>query len=118
MDHYADVPVVGWISSLLFPTLQGAGVQIYEYQSSFLHAKCMLIDRWAMLGSGNLNFRSSLHDIEANYATTLPATLQTLSQQYRLDLSVSIKIRQDTSTLLHRLRRLLFRPLIYFSYWM
>ena len=116
-----DVPTVSWVSSLLYPTLTQAGIRVFEYQASILHAKCLLVDGWAMLGSSNLDFRSSLHDIEANYATRNTSTLKALEAQYAADLAKSLRIDPAAAayggTLL-RVRRLFSRLFVYFRYWM
>ncbi|HEX7952757.1 MAG TPA: phospholipase D-like domain-containing protein, partial [Burkholderiales bacterium] len=44
-----------------------AGVEIYEYQTSFLHAKVAVVDRhWATVGSSNIDPFSLLLAREAN----------------------------------------------------
>ncbi len=52
---------------VLFAQLLAAGVQIYEYPFSFMHAKVAVIDRrWATVGSSNLDPLSLLLAREAN----------------------------------------------------
>ena len=59
MQYYAARPVFG-------PLLR-AGVEIYEYAPSFLHAKVAVVDRhWATVGSSNLDPLSFLLAREAN----------------------------------------------------
>ena len=59
MQYYAARPIYG--------TLLAAGVQIYEYAPSFLHAKVAVIDgEWATVGSSNLDPLSLLLAREAN----------------------------------------------------
>jgi cardiolipin synthase len=59
MQYYAARPVYG--------VLLGAGVQIFEYEPSFLHAKVAVIDGyWATVGSSNLDPLSLLLAREAN----------------------------------------------------
>jgi cardiolipin synthase len=51
----------------LYGTLLDAGVQIYEYQGGFLHAKVAVIDgHWATVGSSNLDPFSLVLSREAN----------------------------------------------------
>ncbi len=51
----------------LYRILLGAGVQIVEYQTSFLHAKAAVIDaRWATVGSSNIDPFSLWLSHEAN----------------------------------------------------
>ncbi len=59
MQYYAARPVYG--------VLLGAGVEIYEYAPSFLHAKVAVVDgHWATVGSSNLDPLSLLLAREAN----------------------------------------------------
>jgi cardiolipin synthase len=51
----------------LYGRLLGAGIRIFEYQRSFLHAKVAVIDRdWATVGSSNIDPFSLLLAREAN----------------------------------------------------
>jgi cardiolipin synthase len=59
MQYHAARPVYG--------ALLGAGVEIHEYEPSFLHAKVAVIDgHWATVGSSNLDPLSLLLAREAN----------------------------------------------------
>ncbi|MBI2772074.1 MAG: cardiolipin synthase ClsB [Burkholderiales bacterium] len=59
MQYYAARPVYG--------ALLAAGVEIYEYSPSFLHAKVAVVDgTWATVGSSNLDPLSLLLAREAN----------------------------------------------------
>ncbi|TAG27659.1 MAG: cardiolipin synthase ClsB [Burkholderiales bacterium] len=63
MQYHAARPV--------YNTLLAAGIEIYEYESSFLHAKVAVIDAysakaWATVGSSNLDPLSLLLAREAN----------------------------------------------------
>jgi cardiolipin synthase A/B len=59
MQYYAARPI--------YSALLKAGVEIYEYSPSFLHAKVAVIDRrWATVGSSNLDPLSLLLAREAN----------------------------------------------------
>lgn len=51
----------------LFGTFLDAGIEVYEYQQSILHAKVAVIDgHWATVGSSNLDPFSLLLALEAN----------------------------------------------------
>jgi len=59
MQYHAARPVYG--------ALLAAGVEIHEYEASFLHAKVAVIDgHWATVGSSNLDPLSLLLALEAN----------------------------------------------------
>ena len=75
--HYA--------SKALYDALLGAGIHIFEYHLSFLHAKVAVIDgKWATVGSSNIDPFSLLLAREANivvrdegFAAGLRASLET-----------------------------------------
>jgi cardiolipin synthase len=51
----------------LYGRLLGAGVRIYERHDAILHAKTAVIDGvWVTVGSSNMDWRSLLHNAEAN----------------------------------------------------
>ncbi len=63
----ADHPLQHYASLALYGTLLEAGVEIYEYHKSMLHAKVAVIDhRWATVGSSNIDPFSLLLAREAN----------------------------------------------------
>jgi cardiolipin synthase len=73
MQYHAAKPFYG--------ALLDAGVEIYEYQAGFLHAKVAVIDgKWATVGSSNLDPLSLLLAREANVVVVDSAFAQTLLQ--------------------------------------
>ena len=63
----------------LYGQLMAAGVEIYEYHASFLHAKVAVVDgKWMTVGSSNLDPFSLLLAREANVVAHNPALAQTL----------------------------------------
>ena len=57
----------------LYGTLLDAGVEIYEYHKSFMHAKVAVVDgRWATVGSSNIDPFSLLLSREANVVVDDP----------------------------------------------
>jgi len=74
--HYA--------SHALYDSFLDAGIEIYEYHKSFMHAKVAVIDEhWATVGSSNLDPFSLLLSLEANvvvddenFAKTLKHSLE------------------------------------------
>jgi cardiolipin synthase len=62
--------------------LLAAGVEIYEYKTSFLHAKVAVVDNlWATVGSSNIDPLSLLLAREANVVVADSAFSQGLRQQ-------------------------------------
>jgi cardiolipin synthase len=63
----------------LYGQLMAAGVEIYEYHASFLHAKVAVVDgKWLTVGSSNLDPFSLLLAREANVVANNPSLAQTL----------------------------------------
>jgi cardiolipin synthase len=61
LQHYAQ--------QALYGQLLDAGIEIHEYQASYLHAKVAVVDRqWATVGSSNIDPYSLLLAREANVA--------------------------------------------------
>jgi cardiolipin synthase len=59
LEHYA--------ARALYGNFLDAGIEIYEYNKGFLHAKVAVIDRrWATVGSSNIDPFSLLLSLEAN----------------------------------------------------
>jgi cardiolipin synthase len=74
MQYYASRPVFG--------SLLRAGVEIFEYEPSFLHAKVAVVDRhWATVGSSNLDPLSLLLAREANVIVEDAAFAERLHQR-------------------------------------
>lgn len=63
----SDVPLARYASRRLYRPLLAAGVEVYEYQPQILHAKLVLIDDIAYVGSANLDTRS----LHINYELSL-----------------------------------------------
>lgn len=62
-----DMPIAGIAARVLYDELIRHGIQIYEYQAAFLHAKVMRVDDdWATVGSSNLDPLSLVLNAEAN----------------------------------------------------
>jgi cardiolipin synthase len=70
LQSVGDHPLQSYASRALYGVLLDAGVKIYEYQLSTLHAKVGVIDgRWATVGSSNVDPFSLLLAREANIVT-------------------------------------------------
>jgi cardiolipin synthase len=68
----------------VYGSLLAAGIEIYEYQAGFLHAKVAVVDqRWATVGSSNLDPLSLQLAREANVVVGDRAFAQAL--QLRLE---------------------------------
>lgn len=94
LPRKSDVRLVRWVSVLFYRTLIRSGVQIYEYLPAMLHAKTVLLDDRASIGTTNLNYRSLYHDLEVDVVVSQNATLQALHEQYLHDLRSAEKISE------------------------
>jgi cardiolipin synthase len=72
-----------------------AGVRIFEYQQTMLHAKVMIADGWANIGSSNLEHRSLGLDDELIVAFDDPAVVGELAEHFGEDLEVSVEFDLD-----------------------
>jgi cardiolipin synthase len=75
-----------------FYPLLNAGCRIFEYHTSILHAKTLVVDDWALVGSSNFNHRSFLFDLEVDVILQRPRSLRSLERQYGLDVKRSREI--------------------------
>ncbi|WP_080602391.1 phospholipase D-like domain-containing protein [Bdellovibrio bacteriovorus] len=85
----SDVPMVKWAAFYIVRLLIQRQIPIFEYQKSILHAKTMIIDNEAFVGSFNLNHRSILHDLEVEVILKDPALLQNMLEQWHMDIENS-----------------------------
>lgn len=99
IPYKSDHPLVQWVSSLLVWRLARYGVEIYEYVPCMLHAKTLIIDKFAMVGSSNFNFRSFRHDLEIDVVVQKEASLALLETQFKEDLKNSIQVNTQQPSL-------------------
>ena len=114
----SDLAMMPWATSTFYYNLIQAGVRIFEYLPSMLHAKSLIIDQWATVGSTNLNHRSLLHDLEADVRISLHGSQQQLERMFLNDLTQSRELDLRTWYRMRpRRHRLLGRLVLYLKYW-
>jgi cardiolipin synthase len=87
------VPLVAALSRTGYRALLEAGIRIYEWNGPMLHAKTALADdRWARVGSTNLNIASWLGNCEIDVAIEDPGFTGLLARQYERDLEHATEI--------------------------
>ena len=65
VPHIPDKKLVFELTQSFYQRLMNAGVEIYEYEPGFIHAKSYLADdEYAMIGTINLDYRSLVHHFE------------------------------------------------------
>jgi cardiolipin synthase len=87
-DHW----FIPFVTRAFYQRLVESGVHVFEYQPTMLHAKTLLADDWACVGSTNLNHRSMLHDLEADVVLTGAKARDELMAAYLLDISRSREV--------------------------
>lgn len=95
--------------------LLNAGVKVYRYQKTMLHAKIMLVDDTvAAVGSTNLNQRSLLKDDEVSMVVDSRELSRTLSEHFREDLKYCTQSRTGRWShrgILQRAKELIATPM-------
>jgi cardiolipin synthase len=84
---HVDKEVVRRTGQRWYGTLLEAGVRMFEYQPTMLHAKVMIADGWANIGSSNLEHRSLGLDDELIVALRDPGCVLQLEHQFLDDLA-------------------------------
>lgn len=116
VPRFSDIVFMPWIASAFQLGLLRAGVKIFEYQRSILHAKTMLVDDWALVGSSNLNHRSLLHDLEADVVVADDKARSSLEEQFLLDCEQSEQVTLENWRRRSLIERFLGRLLLAFRY--
>lgn len=91
-----DVKIVGNAGRAYYPPLVRAGVRIYEYTTSMLHAKTVVIDgEFGIVGSANLDIRSFRLNFELGAFIADPDFAALLQGRFINDLSESKEVTLD-----------------------
>jgi len=89
----SDIPLVAGMSRSGYRPLLKAGVRVFEWNGSMLHAKTAVADGlWARVGSSNLNIASWLNNREIDVAVEDTGFAQQLADQYERDLENATEI--------------------------
>src|SRR5207244_6169875 len=89
----SDLPVLRNFTRGGYRELLRAGARIFEWQGPMLHAKTLLVDqRWARVGSSNLNVSSLLGNYELDLLADCEELTAELAHQFLRDLAHSREI--------------------------
>jgi cardiolipin synthase len=89
----SDVPIVSGLSRGGYRPLLQAGIRVFEWNGSMLHAKTAVADgQWARVGSSNLNVSSWLGNREIDVAIEDAGFAGLLAAQYERDLQNATEI--------------------------
>jgi cardiolipin synthase len=93
---HADKRFVQLGSEVSYGPLLEAGIRIWNFQPSMLHAKVMTVDGLvANVGSANFNARSTELDEEVNLVALDPDLVETLDRHFDEDIERSVLIDPD-----------------------
>ncbi len=115
---HCDIPFMPWIAAIYGDALRAHGVRVFAYLPRMLHAKTMLLDDLALVGSHNLNSRSFLHDLEAEVVLSAPSSISALAEAYAADCSEAHELSGLASELLPWWQRWLGRTLLLAKRWL
>jgi cardiolipin synthase A/B len=89
----SDIWVLRGLSRAGYRPLLEAGVRVYEWNGSMLHAKTAVADgRWARVGSSNLNLQSWFGNWELDVAVENESFAQAMERMYLDDLARATEI--------------------------
>lgn len=89
----SDIPAVARMSQSGYRPLLEAGVRVFEWNGSMMHAKTAVADsRWARVGSSNLNVASWIGNCEIDLAVENHGFAACMERQYLIDLDNATEI--------------------------
>ena len=89
----SDIPVLKPLTRAGYRPLLEAGIRVFEWNGTMLHAKTAVADsHWARVGSTNLNLASWIGNYELDVAVEDEQFARTLERMYRKDLSHATEI--------------------------
>lgn len=112
LPHIPDKKLVFGMTRSFYPRLMAAGVEIYEYEPGFVHAKSYLSDdKYAMIGTINLDYRSLVHHFENGVWMYRTESIASLKGDIEDTLQKCIKVTPDLikTNLLQRIIRSVVR---------
>jgi cardiolipin synthase len=84
----SDVKAVHHASRHLYRRLMAAGMRIFEWPESMMHAKVGIIDGvWSTIGSYNLDHRSLMHNLEVSLVCIDGPLAATLQGEFEVELA-------------------------------
>ncbi|MCK2184766.1 phospholipase D-like domain-containing protein [Halomonas getboli] len=101
-----DHPGVRYAGQRFYGRMLRAGVRIFEFQPSFIHAKFTLADDWVSLGSCNFDHWSLQWNLEANQEVEDPRLADEVAELFRRNFAASREIRAEDWARRPRLQRL------------
>ncbi len=95
-NEHTDAAPIRLAGHAYYEDLLAAGVRIWEFQPTFLHAKALVIDgRWSVIGSANMDVRSKELNEENVLGILDPAFAGQLETTFLADLERAREIRLE-----------------------
>lgn len=92
----SDIPILRWLSRAGYRTLLEAGVRVFEWNGTMIHAKTAVADgRWSRVGSTNLNISSWLGNCELDAVVEDEPFAQEMEEMYLQDLAHATEVVLD-----------------------
>lgn len=89
----SDIPVISALSRANYRALLEAGVRVFEWNGSMIHAKTAVMDgQWARVGSTNLNVASWMGNWELDVTVEDEGFAREMEEMYLTDLEHSTEI--------------------------
>jgi cardiolipin synthase len=96
VPNSTDIPALKPLSRTGFRPLLEAGVRVFEWNGSMMHAKTAVTDgRWARVGSTNLNVASWLGNCEMDVVVEDEAFASLMEERYTRDLDTATELVLD-----------------------
>ncbi|MBQ8509490.1 MAG: cardiolipin synthase [Clostridia bacterium] len=96
VPHIPDKKIVFGMTRSFYKRLMDAGVEIYEYEPGFIHAKSYVADdEIAMIGTINLDYRSLVHHFENGVWMYNCKAVGNLRADFDVTLAKSIRMTPD-----------------------
>jgi len=90
-----DVALVRAGQRRTYTRLLTGGVRIFEYAASMMHAKTLVVDDVAVIGSTNMDSQSLSFLWEASVVAQAPELAERLADRFLVDLERSSEIRPE-----------------------
>lgn len=118
LSSKSDVFFMPWVASAFYEGLIQAGVQLFDYTPSMLHAKAVLFDHSLIVGSTNLNQRSLKHDLEVDLVSDNPASISILEQAYLQDVARACPLSSSPYGRYSLWEKIVVQLALVFKYWL
>lgn len=97
VPNATDIPILRPLSRAGYRALLEAGVRVFEWSGTMMHAKTAVADgQWARVGSTNLNIASWLGNCELDVVVENEEFARQMEEQYLQDLGNATEVILDT----------------------